>query len=112
METLATAMVALPLLPMIVVYVVGFFIALTTLRPYAKASRNAAVGFALLLIAALIQIAMQISMMQMARNGTSAAMLAQRAMAFAMTERLLAVVGMVFLLLAVLADRRDARVAN
>ena len=41
-------------------------------------SRNAAIGFALLLLATIVQIAMQVSMMHFATSGLSPAQMGQR----------------------------------
>jgi hypothetical protein len=112
MEAVALGMVALPSVPQIVIYIVGIVFSFTALKPYAKASRNAAIGFTLLLLNTLTQLAMQGVMMRGARSGLSAHELGQRAMAFGMAERLLAIVGMIFLLLAILADRRDPRAVS
>jgi uncharacterized membrane protein YecN with MAPEG domain len=107
METPALGALALPLLPIIIVYIVGFFLALTRLKHYANACRNAAIGFVLLFLSILTQIGMRGFMINDRQSGLSLAEITQRAAAFSLGERLLAVVGMIFLLLAILADRRD-----
>jgi hypothetical protein len=112
MEMVALGMIALPMVPLIVVYILGFVFAFTALKGHVRASRNAAIGFVLLLLGTLTQLGMQGMIMHARNSGLSVPVLAGRAAAFGMLERLLTIVGMVFLLLAILADRRDPRSAG